>query len=237
MHERWLIDSDQIIFELIKLVTGKNNLYVYTEDEPDGLITRATHVCGYDGEDYLLLLSDGGLQTGQRGFVIYREPDEELGRGFAMEIKGSTANQVAVSLPAEIFQIQRRRHPRISTPASSEVQFYLLDEQIRHTLQVEDISRISARVSGQPRQELAVGSRLEGLSFALKRELYDNRPYAIQLRYAQVLKVKASPHNPTQQELVLSFQPSPVEHEQLELYIESRLWESALDKMKSKEPE
>ena len=228
MKEKWLSNTEQIINELISVITNKLNLFLYTEEEPGGLITTATHVCSYDGEDYLLLKSDGELKTGQRGFLVYKQLSGELSRGFTLKVKRSTKKQVAVSLPREIFQIQRREYPRIMIPGELVVNFYIKNEQIRNTMKVMDITMSSARLIGVPRHRLSEETKLERMTFQLKRKLYRNDNYTITIRSAVVKKLKMNRQILGEVEVVVCFQPSLVEEEQLDLYIESRVWESTL---------
>ncbi len=222
MKEKWLSSTEQIVYELVSVVSNKLNLFLYTEEDPDGLITTATHVCGYDGEDYLLLKSDGELKAGQRGFVVYKQPAEELSCGFTLEVRKSTKNQVAISLPKEIFQIQRRKYPRIMTPKGSVVNFYIKDESIANTMKVMDVTMSSARLSGVPRTKLSVETRLERISFELIRKLYRNDSYTITISSAVVKKLQLNPQVTGEIEVVVCFDPYPDEEEQLGLYIESR---------------
>lgn len=228
MKEKWSSHTEQIIHELISVIANKLNIFLYTDEEPSGLITTATHVCSYDGEDYLFLKSDGGLKTGQRGFLVYKQPGGELSRGFTLEIKKSTKKMVAISLPKEIFQIQRRKHPRIKTPQGSVVNFYIKDEHILNTLKVMDITMSSARLTGGLTNRLSEETKLEKLSFELRRKLYRNDTYSIHLHSAEVQKLRMSRQTLGEVEVVVCLEPYPVEEEQLSLYIESMVWESTL---------
>lgn len=228
MKEKWLSNTEQIINELISVITNKVNLFLYTEEETGGLITTATHVCSCDGEAYLFLKSDGGLKTGQKGFLVYKQPDGELSRGFTFEVKRSSKNMVATSLPREIFQIQRRKHPRIITLEGSVVNFYIQGEQTLYTMKVMDVSMASARLTGIPKNRLTEENKLERMSFYLRRKLYGNDSYPITIRSAVVKKLKRYRKILREVEVVVCFQPSLVEEEQLNQYIESRIWESTM---------
>jgi len=226
--EKWLANSELISQELITVIDKKVQLFLYTEEEPTGLITTASQIYNYNGEDYLIIQNDGGLKVGQRGFVAYRKQNGEMSHGFSLEIRKSTQKQVAISLPDEIFQIQRRQYSRVTTHGLSELNFYLRGQEIRNTMTVLDIAMTSARLGGIPRQRLAAENKLERLTFQLSRKLYQNVSYPITIRSAVVEKIKMNRQILGEIEVVICFQPSLVEKDQLDLYIESRLWESAL---------
>ena len=228
MKEKWLANIEQIVHELVAVISTRQHLFLYTEQEPDGLITTATRLCSYDGESYLLLQNDGSLRVGQRGLALYRRPGRELSRGFHLEVRRCTAKQVAVSLPRQIFKIQRRQHPRIMVPAQSLVHFFIGDSPIATTMAVEDLAMAGARFSGLPMAGLSTAIRLERLSLHLRRTLYRHDNFTISLGSAMVRRVQRSRRRPGEVEVVVCFQPSLVEEEQLTLYIESQLWQASL---------
>lgn len=228
MKEKWLANIEQIVHELVAVVSDRLHLFLYTEQEPDGLITTASRVCSYNGEAYLLLQNDGSLRAGQQGFALYRRPGRELSRGFHLEVRRSTAKQVAVSLPRQIFKIQRRQHPRIMVPGDSLVDFFINDSPIATTMTVVDLAMASARFSGLPMAGLAAATRLERLSLHLRRTLYRHDSFTIALGSAMVKRVQRCRRTAGEVEVVVCFQPTLVEEEQLTLYIESQLWQASL---------
>ncbi len=74
-----------------------------------------------DGKETIMVLEKplGFVVSGEAFFVFYRRPGQTLLRGFQGYIIQSGKDFFLVSFPTELFKVQRRKHPRVSTPLPS----------------------------------------------------------------------------------------------------------------------
>ncbi len=226
MKSVWSSDPIQIINELISLVELAIPVSICSEHGSSAISTYVQSLCGYNWVDYLILQKPANWKqtTGSYmgSYIIYKKEDQTA-RGFILQVDKESEGQIAALIPEEIFQIQRRKHPRIDTPPDSQATFLVKNKIQMNTCLIKDVSLDGVCLDGTPAYELKVGDELDHLTLMLTMAKYINDVYDITIPHAEVRQVIEKGDGVV--ELRIFFKVSKAIKEQLSTYIDLRTWE------------
>jgi len=224
MKEAWTNDPEKIREEIHTLIESKMPLSVYAENTAPGIST-IRNTCTNNGQEYLILgkPENWGTTSYPIRFILYK-PASQPARGFSFNIARESASQMAGAFPEEIFQIQRRRYPRIATPPPSQVTFLMQGRQRVSICRLLDISLGGAKIQGTPAYEVAQGQEVGPLTFKLALR---HATITKELTIASAKVVRLLPLADKAVEMGISFDIPPDTGDDLNLYAEVRRTEDA----------
>ncbi len=168
MRQLWSDDPHAIEQELRRLIAEKTPATLYQKGRsPHRLIpleiTR-------QGEQTLLLLhKEAAFVAGKEPCLILYLPEPGgLTRGFPTAPARETDTQLAAHLPASIFVIQRRKHPRYTTNPRSSATFARLGSQYINHGSIENICLEGVKLVGHFSTHIQKGDTLSPLTLVLR---------------------------------------------------------------------
>lgn len=231
MKKTWSTDPMQIIHELISVIELSLPLSIYSSQGAPTITTQILSVCGYNKTDYIVLYKPDNWwwAASHESYVLYKKEGVPA-RGFMLTLTKESEKTMAAVLPEEIFQIQRRRYPRIPAHTDSQATFLVKHKTQLSTCRVVDISLGGARLVGQPVYELKRGDELCPFTMILTLETDPSGIRDITIPSATVAWVQRI--SEVKVEVGVSFQLPAAKREQMNKYLDLRSWESrdGLDK-------
>lgn len=147
MKRTWSTDVDEIRKEIDLLIHEKARLFCLPEKGK----TNTLHVKGktrLQSSDILVLSHPGKTICPKNHCLFYYHINGLPVRGFHCTPEKLVNGLLGVHYPREIFEIQRRKFPRVPIANDSRAIFSLLNRQRLHVGRIEDISLEGARISG-----------------------------------------------------------------------------------------
>lgn len=153
MKKRWTNTPSLIIQELNAL--ARRNVPL-TFCQHGGKATRVyiDRLLQTGNEHGVLLKKADGLEIlDETAILFYHAPRQPL-RGFQSVILRKKDPQILISLPSEIFHVERRRIKRVKTLGNSMVTFTLDGAHRLNTWRVKDISLEGAKIVGSMKYDM-----------------------------------------------------------------------------------
>jgi hypothetical protein len=147
MKRTWSTNVDEISKEIDLLIYQKARLFCLRDKEK----TNTLHVKGktrLQHSDILVLSHPGKNICPQNHCLFYYHRKGFPVRGFHCTPEKLVNGLLGVRFPREIFEIQRRKFPRVQVDKDSRAIFALLNRHRFHVGRIEDISLEGARISG-----------------------------------------------------------------------------------------
>ncbi|MBI5556795.1 MAG: PilZ domain-containing protein [Deltaproteobacteria bacterium] len=148
MNKTWSTNVDEISKEIDLLVYEKAKLFCLREKGA----TNTLFVKGktrLNNSDLLVLSHPEKNICPKNQCLFYYHTNGSPVRGFHCTPEKLVNGLLAVHYPKEIFEIQRRKFPRVPVARDSRVSFSLLNRHRFHVGRIEDISLEGARISGE----------------------------------------------------------------------------------------
>lgn len=170
MKEIWTTDETKMIDELRRNSDENTPLTLLGPSLPPSFITIRAIV---QDEGALLLEFEkpDGLELVGELFVFYRRDDMQLMRGFKLGDIRQTSRYFRMALPEHIFEVQRRKYPRIYVAEGSGVTCAPKASRRILKAQVIDVSMEGAKIFGHL-SGITQGTVLAPLTLTL---CYDDR--------------------------------------------------------------
>ncbi|MEW6220319.1 MAG: PilZ domain-containing protein [Thermodesulfobacteriota bacterium] len=218
MQETWSKDPATVMKELRLLIEQVTALIVYCKGGPPRR-SLVRDIAEHEGSCYLVLQRPSGWTAEQPiSFLLYK-PEGQPIRGFSFTVTREAGERIAGPCPQEIFQIQRRRWPRVPAAADSTATLIVPGKTRFSAMAVADVSLGGMRLYGTPAYELKVGDLVGPITLKLMME-YATLDHEITVASAAVVRI--NPRAEGGVEVGLSFTPSDAEAEKLETYINLR---------------
>lgn len=219
LKRQWSTDKHDIIEELKALGDKELPLVLARPGEGSATIT-VRHILDEAGS---LLIEVGKppelvFNEIEPYYVFYQGDKQALMRGFSLQFVRQSARYARAHLPWEIFEIQRRKYPRVFTPPQSTLTCIPQNSRRIFTAQVLDVSLEGAKIFGDL-EGLGKGSILSPLTLTLYFTEERRAPVAVNIAVAVVVREVR-----TQEKLEVSFHfgRMDADHQQLVKYIDRR---------------
>ncbi|MDA8164291.1 MAG: PilZ domain-containing protein [Desulfobacteraceae bacterium] len=224
MREPLFTNTQHITQELAALLKSKISLNFYQQNNS----VQPVLVRGIDLKHeppLVVLLKKNGFRAEEGGCCLLYRTEAQIPRGFNGTIIKQSEHHLGIPLPEEIFQIQRRKCGRYSTPPPSKVVFTLKDAQRLHNGRVVDISCEGAKLAGLFPPKLEKDLVIGPLSFSLHRQFAKNE--ITHFNAAEAVIAWTARDGDKILEMGLRLHLAPAERDKLEQYIEMRSLEEA----------
>ncbi len=188
MKRQWSVDAKEIIEEIKVLVDRDIVLVLARPGETSSAITvrQILEVAG----SVLVEVSKPPeliLDESEPYYVFYQGPEQALMRGFFLHFVRQSERFARANLPGEIFEIQRRKFPRVFTPPQSLLTCIPKHSRRLLTAQILDVSLEGARIFGDL-EGLGRGSVLSPLTLTLYFRAGQRSPIVINITEAVVVR-------------------------------------------------
>ena len=193
MKRQWSGDKDVIVEELQGLGLDETSLILARSGDPScaisirGLLEEGDDVFVEFDKPPTLVLDEG-----EPYYVFYQRDEQSLMRGFLLQIIRQSERFARAFLPEEIFELQRRKHPRVYTPRQSSLTCVPKNSQRLLTAQILDVSLEGARIYGDL-EGLSTGSVLAPLTLNLYFRDKLRSPVTINVAEAVVVRQQRRP--------------------------------------------
>lgn len=224
MREPLFTKCQDITQELAILLKKKTPLSFYQQCNPmQPVLLRGVDL--KHEPPLVVILKKNGFQAEEGSCCLLFRPDGQIPRGFNGTILKQSEHHLGVSLPTEIFQIQRRKCGRYRTPPPSKVVFTLKEGQRLHNGRVVDISCEGAKLAGFFPPKLEKDMEIGPLSFTLNLQLAKGE--VTHFTAAEAVIAWTARDGDEIKEMGLRLHLASAEKEKLEQYIELRILEEA----------
>lgn len=224
MREALFTDCRDIKQELITILNRQIPLSFYQQSN----LVQPVQIRGVDlkHEPPLVVIRKKNEFRAEDGTCcLFYRPDGLIPRGFNGTIIKQSEHHLGIALPMEIFQIERRKCDRFSTPPPSKAVFTLKGSQRLHNGQVTDVSSKGAKLVGLLPPKLEKDMVIGPLSFTLNLRFAKAEVTHITAAEATVAWLARDGDEVGQMGLRLHL--AQAEKEKMEQYIEMRSLEEA----------
>jgi hypothetical protein len=182
------VDTTEIIAEMKSLADQELGLVLARPGEASSTIT-VHQVLGVAGSVLVEVSKPPELVLDEVEpyYVFYQGQEQGLMRGFFLHFVRQSERFARAELPGEIFEIQRRKFPRVFTPQQSLLTCVLKNSRRLVTAQVLDVSLEGARIFGDL-EGLGRGSVLSPLTLTLYFRARRRAPTVINIAEAVVVR-------------------------------------------------
>ncbi len=234
MRQLWTDAPEIIEQEMLRAVAEQLPLNLHLQDKPPCLV-RACEVAGPTSDRQLVLakptpfVTDGALCR-----LVYHRSGGPMLCEFTSPTLAESGQTLTLSLPEQIFLIQRRKYPRITTPSPSCVTLNSAGVEGR-SVSVADICMEGARlvINGALAPFFRQGTEIGPLTFSLHMQVPSMCIDALTIPSAQVVRIREL-DNGMMLEVGIHFKAVGEVRESLDHYIQLRTNEEAADAAKTK---
>ncbi|MDH5298033.1 MAG: PilZ domain-containing protein [Desulfobulbaceae bacterium] len=224
MRKLWTNVEEKIREEIETAVTDKVPFNLFQADQPPRPL-RAQEITEKNGSKLIIFSKGVPFNTNKETcYLVYRRQGQMM-RGFNGIPLLETPQLLAMSFPAEIFQIQRRKHPRIKTPGKSQAAIALEYTQRLNIAAVIDISMEGAKLIGKLSPRIRTGDIIGPITFTLHMRVATLNIDTLSIPKAKVVRV--SEVDDETREIGLHFKVAGEERSTLEHYLQLRTIEDA----------
>ncbi|MFZ5759574.1 MAG: PilZ domain-containing protein [Thermodesulfobacteriota bacterium] len=147
MKRTWSTDFDEITKEIDLLVCEQAKLYCLRENS-ETIILRAKGKTAVKNKRLLVVSHPCTTICSKNQCHLYYQRQGFPVRGFHCTPEKLVNGLLGVQYPIEIFEVQRRKFPRVQVARDSRVSFSLRNRQKFYIGKVEDVSLQGARIRG-----------------------------------------------------------------------------------------
>ena len=232
MKQVWTEEKSKIYSEITDIVSGKIGLYCVRGNVRRKKRLRVSGTTDLADTGKLLILHHPHDPTCSKEscHFYYHKAGAPL-RCFECVRTKRAADYMGYQYPSVIFDIQRRRFPRVETPNDSSATFSFQRKQRIYSAQVLDISLQGIRLAVDYPGEVNAGDILNPISLTLFKRFDTNEEIIIQLEQAEVKRSMGDGEHTN--ELGLEFKVSGKEEDVLASYIDIRQIEDSVNSKRS----
>jgi hypothetical protein len=223
MKEQWSAAPEKIKKELLELIQNETPLTIYYQKAKSPLNSMLLEIKGHQNAAYCILERPADCKEISEGFLLYKKKQFSA-RGFIIQIIKITKDTIMIRFPGEIFEIQRRKYPRIDTPKNSRATFIVKGKQTMNACKVIDISKGGTWLSGKISYQLEPGIIIGPLTLNLTLDKYPKEIHEINIPEGKITRVISLHDN--EKSFGVCFEILDSERELVKKYIDIRLWES-----------
>lgn len=225
MRKLWTTDPETIQQELELVITDKVPFNLFQHGQPARNLI-AHEITEKDQIKHIIFTKLAPFSVAEKMcYLVYQRPGDMM-RGFNGPSKRESDLLLAVPLPTEIFQIQRRKLPRFVTPGNSKASIALDYAKMPNTAAVKDISQEGARLSGTLSPRIRKNDVIGPISFTLCLQLASLAIDTFTVPKATVAWVRENEEG-NHREIGITFKLSGSAQMTLEHYIKLRTIENA----------
>lgn len=119
MRKLWTTDPEKIQQEMEIVIRDKSQFSLFQHGQPTRKLI-AHEITEKDGAKHIIFTKLTPFSCSEDiCYLVYHRPGEMM-RGFHGPSQRESQQLLAVQFPSEIFQVQRRKFPRIDTPGNSQ---------------------------------------------------------------------------------------------------------------------
>lgn len=221
MKEIWSENPELIQHEIEALIAEKTVLSLYQPGHPP-IRALITGIENSEGEKVLLLAKKELLRIPKEScLALYPVPRSPM-RAFKCLPLFETQDQLGVPFPANIVQIQRRKHPRVLTSTNSTVVFAKAGSDFHSNGMVKDVCMDGAKLCGEFSEHIHAGDHLGPLTLTLGLALgHHEESFTI----PKAKLCRAIDREGKNREFGIHFDLDAIDSERLERYITMRILE------------
>ncbi|MBU0731162.1 MAG: PilZ domain-containing protein [Proteobacteria bacterium] len=221
MRRVWAESPETITQEINLLIDDQTRLNFCQKTAPNQVVFLSAIEPDDSGSCIKLTKRNAfGINPGEC-FLFYKRVNQ-LMRGFKSLVLNNDRKNITASLPSEIFEIQRRKHPRLTTPGNSRATFIPDGKQRLITCRVLDVTLDGARLVGNFSSSIKKDDILKPLSLSLCLR-YSDLEHKINITQARVAWV--AERSKDQRLMGVYFTEQNTDLEQLKHYLHLRLLE------------
>lgn len=230
MRENWTTETETIRNELNLLRTSRTQLAFLQEAAPPQLaIIKATQQV--KDLEVLIVQQAKEVENLSDECLFFYRPQGAALRGFRCQPLRKINKLLGLKFPTEIFLVERRQHPRLTTPESALAVFSIANRQRPLKTTVRNLSQQGARLLGQGGPHPRVGTTITPLTLSLYSGKNNQSEFRIQM--AEALVVWCKKVEEEGQEFGITFKLSGDERYHLENYLATQTMEKECSKEKS----
>jgi len=227
MRKLWTTDPETIQEEMKIVIRDKSPFSLFQHGQPTRKLV-AHEITEKEGIKHIIFTKLAPFSVSEDiCYLVYHRPGEMM-RGFHGPSQRESQQLLAVEFPSEIFQVQRRKFPRITTPGSSQASIALEHTQLPNTTSVADICLEGARMSGKLSPRIRKNDIIGPITFTLYMRIATMTIDTFTVPQATVTRVRELDENT--REIGVHFKISGESRETLEHYIKLRTIEDAAEK-------
>ncbi len=227
MRKLWTTDPETIHQEIEIVIKDKSQFTLFQHGQPTRKLI-AKEITEKDGGKHVIFTKLTPFSISEDiCYLVYHRTGEMM-RGFHGPSQLESPQLLAVPFPTEIFQVQRRKFPRITTPGNSQASIALDYAQLPNTATVKDICMEGARLSGKISPRIRKNDIIGPISFTLYMQVATMAIDTFTVPQATVTRVHELDEN--SREIGIHFKLSEDARETLEHYIQLRSIEESAQK-------
>lgn len=224
MRKLWTTDPEKIQQEMEIVIREKSQFSLFQHNQPTRKLT-AHEITEKDGAKHIIFTKLSAFSCSEDVcYLVYHRPGEMM-RGFHGPSQRESQQLLAVEFPTEIFQVQRRRFPRISTPGKSHASIALEHAKLPNTAAVSDVCLEGARMHGKLSPRIRKNDVIGPITFTLHMRIATLAIDTFTVPEATVTRVVELDEDT--REIGVHFKISGESRETLEHYIKLRNIEDA----------
>lgn len=225
MRKLWTTDMATIQSELESVIAEKVPFNLFQHGQPARNLI-AHEITEKDDIQHIIFTKLAPFSVSNKMcYLVYQRPGDMM-RGFNGPSKRESDLLLAVPLPVEIFQIQRRKLPRFDTPGNSKASIALDYAKLPNTASVVNISKEGACLVGSSlSSRIHKNDKIGPISFSLCLQLASLAIDTFTVPSATVAWVVEKDNNT--REIGISFKLSGAAQMTLDHYLKLRTIENA----------
>lgn len=220
MKYLWANDPEKIKAELQYIISNKISMIFVCQNAKAVKITAKGFFANAKESDLLVLSFPGNFPDLAIQCICYYHLPATPMRSFQCVPVKKTGAYLVVKIPAKIFEIQRRKFPRVKPPQQSVATFSLRNKQRVLSGRIKDISLEGARITGNFPTVILKNDIVTPVSLSLFKKFKNQDETLIQIPEATV--ARSTGDDETTSELALHFQLPPEKLQRLDEYVQSR---------------
>lgn len=227
MRKLWTTDPESIHQEMAIVIKDKSPFSLFQHGQPTRKLV-AHEITEKDGVKHIIFTKLSPFTISEDiCYLVYHRPGEMM-RGFHGPSQRESQQLLAVEFPSEIFQVQRRKFPRITTPGNSQASIALAHAQLPNTGSVADICLEGARITGKLSPRIRKNDLIGPITFTLFMSIATLAIDTFTVPEATVTRVREIDENT--REIGIHFKITGESRDTLEHYIKLRTIEDAAKK-------
>ena len=169
MRRLWTDDSEKIHAEVELLIQNKSTLFCMRHRKNEVRKLYVTGTTNSGGSELLVVNHPHEPSCDKPTCVFYYHLEDSPLRYFELTRVKKVDKYLGLEFPKEVFEIQRRRYPRVKTPHNSSANFSFQKKTSVYHAEVEDVSLggVKLRTDIQSNSNISKGDIIAPLSLTL----------------------------------------------------------------------
>jgi len=221
MRELLTDNPEKIYNELVSLIANKTKVTLYQKNaKPHVIHPKSVEV----NQNALIFYKSEPFSAAPGGCFLFYQPKQQPVHVFQASILDNGEKLITTDFPKGIYQVQRRKHPRIKSP-DSQATLVFKDKQKLYYATVLDVGQEGGKIAGQFSLTTKRGDKIVVLDLTLRMKnklLDETKVHVTEAVVAWFVDKGKGCH-----EIGIHFKLSVEELENMEQYITMRLIEDS----------